>query len=104
PEGKYIAMEWWPDNFLALKAAVEKGVIVLEAAGNGNADFTSPVYNRPQAGFPPDWKNPFNRSLADTGAVLCGAGAPPPGTHGANWGPDRSRLDFSNYGPNVDAQ
>jgi hypothetical protein len=36
--------------------------------------------------------------------VLVGAGAPPPGTHGRNHGPDRSRLDFSNFGACVDAQ
>jgi hypothetical protein len=35
---------------------------------------------------------------------VVGAGAPPPGTHGRNHGPDRSRLDFSNYGSIVDAQ
>src|SRR6185295_8066520 len=39
-----------------------------------------------------------------SGAILVGAGAPPPGTHGRNWGADRSRLDFSNYGAAVDAQ
>jgi len=33
-----------------------------------------------------------------------GAGAPPLNTHGRNHGPDRSRLDFSNYGSIVDAQ
>ena len=35
---------------------------------------------------------------------VVGAGAPPPNTHGADWGPDRSRLDFSNYGARVDVQ
>ncbi|MEK8170065.1 hypothetical protein NKH77_10840 [Streptomyces sp. M19] len=33
-----------------------------------------------------------------------GAGAPPPGTHGRDHGPDRSRLEFSNYGMRLDAQ
>jgi hypothetical protein len=33
-----------------------------------------------------------------------GAGAPPPGTHGHDWGPDRARLGFSNYSASVDAQ
>jgi hypothetical protein len=28
------------------------------------------------------WRNPFNRSLADSGGIIIGAGAPPPGTHG----------------------
>jgi hypothetical protein len=55
-------------------------------------------------GFPASWGNPFRRGVRDSGAILVGAGAPPPGTHGQNWGPDRSRLDFSNYGSAVDVQ
>jgi len=35
---------------------------------------------------------------------VVGAGAPPPGTHGRDNGPDRSRLDFSNWGALIDAQ
>ena len=35
---------------------------------------------------------------------MVGAGAPPPGTHGQDWGPDRSRLSQSNFGWRVDAQ
>jgi len=62
------------------------------------------VYDTPQAGFPATWRNPFKRANRDSGAVLVGAGAPPLGTHGSNWGPDRSRLDFSNYCASVDAQ
>lgn len=48
--------------------------------------------------------NPLNRSNRDSGAIVVGAGAPPPGTHGRDHGPDRSRLDFSNWGAVVDAQ
>jgi len=101
PAGKFIAMEWWHDNYLALKYATEKGVIVTEAAGNGFENLDLPIYNRPEAGFPPTWKNPFNRTLADTGAILCGASAPPT-NQGRDWGPNNSRLDFSNYGNSVD--
>ncbi len=36
--------------------------------------------------------------------MLVGAGAPPPGTHGRDHGPDRSRLGFSNHGARVDTQ
>lgn len=39
-----------------------------------------------------------------SGAIIVGAGAPPPDTHGRDHGPDRSRLDFSNYGERVDTQ
>ena len=100
----YIAMEWWPDDFAAIRYAVDKGIVVVEAAGNGGENLDDPVYNTPAAGFPADWRNPFNRTLRDSGAVLVGAGAPPPGTHGRDHGPDRSRLGFSNYGQAVDAQ
>ena len=74
------------------------------AAGNGARNLDDPIYNTPQTGFPPGWTNPFNRANRDSGAIVVGAGAPPPGTHGRDHGPDRSRLGFSNYGALVDAQ
>jgi hypothetical protein len=100
----YIAVEWWPADFDAIRYAVNKGVIVVEAAGNGSRNLDDPIYNTPQAGFPPGWTNPFNRSNRDSGAIVVGAGAPPPGTHGRDHGPDRSRLGFSNWGSMLDAQ
>jgi subtilisin family serine protease len=101
----FIAVEWWPDDFAAIQYAVSRGVIVVEAAGNGAEDLDDVIYDEPDAGFPDDWTNPFNRSNRDSGAILVGAGAPPPGTHGRDlYGPDRSRLDFSNHGASVDAQ
>jgi len=100
PNNNYIAVEWWPDNYAALKYATDKGVIVIAAAGNGNQDLDNPVYDRPQPGFPSSWNNPFRRNPDDSGCVLAGAGAPKSG----NYGPPRSRLDFSNYGSAVDAQ
>lgn len=78
----YIAVEWWPDDFMAIRYAVNKGIIVVEAAGNGWEDLDHAVYNQPQAGFPSWWKNPFNISNPGSNAVLVGAGSPPTGTHG----------------------
>jgi len=95
----YIAVEWWPDDFLAIQAAVSKGIVVIEAAGNGAQDFADALYNKPGKGFPSDWRNPL-QGVVDSGAIIVGAGAPPGGMHG----PDRSRLDFSNYGVRVDCQ
>jgi hypothetical protein len=100
----YIAIEWWPDDLAAIRYAVARGVVVVEAAGNGARNLDAAIYNTRPPGFPASWRNPFNVNNPTSGAVLVGAGAPPPGTHGRDHGPDRSRLDFSNFGQRVDAQ
>src|SRR6478672_2527369 len=100
----YIAVEWWPDDFAAILNATRSGIIVVEAAGNGAENLDDVLYQTAAAGFPATWRNSFRRTNRDSGAIVVGAGAPPPGTHGQNHGPDRSRLDFSNWGALIDAQ
>ena len=107
----YIAIEWWPDDFAAIRYAISKGIIVVEAAGNGGQDLDASVYNTRPAGFPASWKNPFNPANPSSGAVVVGAGNPPTGIHGRTRHPtrgepytDRARCYFSNYGARVDAQ
>jgi hypothetical protein len=96
----YIAVEWWPDDFAAILFATSRGIIVVEAAGNGAQNLDDAIYGVRPNNFPPAWRNPFNRANPDCGAVIVGAGAPPTLNHG----PDRSRLGFSNFGACVDAQ
>ncbi|MGE7920608.1 PASTA domain-containing protein [Viridibacillus sp. NPDC093762] len=89
----FIPIEWWQDDFDVIQFATAKGIIVVEIAGNGAANLDDELY-----------ENRFNRNHRDSGAILVGAGAPPPGTHDRDHGPDLSRLEFSNYGSIVDAQ
>lgn len=100
----YIAIEWWEDDYAAILSATRRGIIVVEAAGNGAENLDDDLYQVRPSNFPSSWSNSFRRSNRDSGAVFVGAGAPPPGTHGRDHGPDRSRLSFSNYGALIDAQ
>lgn len=102
PNGKYVAMQYWPDIYSAIVAATAKGITVVEAAGNGNENFNLPIFN--------------NTGLQkDSGAIVVGAGIPPTnffdfdgdGGLGAayqNIGVPRSRIWFSNYGKIVNVQ
>ncbi len=100
----YIAIEWWPDDFDAIRYATSRGIIVVEAAGNGAENLDDNIYDTGAQGFPTAWTNPFDRANRDSLSIVVGAGAPPPGTHSRDHGTDRSRLDFSNCGALLDAQ
>jgi len=76
-----IAMEYFQANFAAIETATANGVIVVEAAGNGSANFDDPAYN----GF-------FNRSTRDSGAIMVGA----------SLSTQRSPACFTNFGGRID--
>jgi subtilisin family serine protease len=103
PNNKYVAMQYWDDIFSAIRVATDKGITVVEAAGNGNENFELAVFQ--------------NTGLQkDSGAIVVGAGIPP--TNHVDFGgvPDagiasyaslgvpRSRIWFSNYGKILNVQ
>jgi subtilisin family serine protease len=99
-----IPVQYYPATYAAITyATVIRGVIVVEAAGNGSEDLDDPLYSipQPQIGI---LVSPFNRNIGDNASIIVGAGAPPIGTNGIDNGPDRSRLAFSNFGSCVDVQ
>ncbi len=77
----YVPMEYWPDNFDIIRLATAKGIIVCEAAGNGYQNLDGPEY----LGL-------FDRTVRDSGAIMCGATA----------GSGLFSADFSNNGTRVD--
>ena len=101
PNGKYVAMQYWDDIFSAIRAATDKGITVVEAAGNGDENFDLPIFNG-------------TGLQKDSGAVVVGAGIPPtnwfdffgagPGSGYTEIGVPRSRIWFSNYGKIVSVQ
>jgi len=88
PRGGYVPVEYWDDIFDAIQAATRRGVVVIEAAGNGYEDLDHKAYRRK-----------FDRKKRDSGAIMVGAGGP-----ARDGFADRARLDFSNYGSRVDVQ
>jgi len=88
----YVPVEWYEPYYDAIVTAVGKGIVVVEAAGNGFQNLDDPIYSTGNGGH-----YPF-LSANDSGAIIVGAGAPPsfPGP--------RSRLDYSNFGETVDLQ
>jgi serine protease len=88
PRGRYVPVEYWDDVFDAIRVHTRRGVVIVEAAGNGGEDLDHDVY-----------RGKFDRKRRDSGAIMVGAGGPP-----RDGFSDRERLDFSNYGDRVDVQ
>jgi subtilisin family serine protease len=88
PRGRWIPVELYDDVYLAIATHTARGVVIIEAAGNGAENLDHRVY-----------RGKFDRANRDSGAIMVGAGGPPRVGYR-----DRERLDFSNYGARVDVQ
>jgi hypothetical protein len=80
-------VEYYDDIFEAIKYATDKGIIVIESAGNGGLNLDQKLF-----------EDAFNRSNRDSGALLIGAGGTPAKTN------NLKKLPFSNYGSRLDFQ
>lgn len=85
-----VPIEWQPSWYDAVVLAVGNGIVVVEAAGNGQVDLDDPAFAVGHAPFLPQ---------NDSGAIIVGAGHAPGSTDVA-----RSRHCFSNHGSTVDVQ
>lgn len=90
-----LPAEWDDDVFEAIKAAVARGVVVVEAAGNGGVN----KKNKPTGANLDDplLQGKFNRDNRDSGAIIVGGGDPQTADTSptSNYG---SRLDVQGYG------
>jgi hypothetical protein len=80
---QYGPLEWLQSVFDAVSTATAKGIVVVEAAGNGAVDLDQPACG-----------GLFNRSVRNSRAIIVGAGSPF----------TRERLSFSSYGSRLDVQ
>jgi serine protease len=79
----YAPVENTQADFDAIKNATTRGIIVVEAAGNGQMNLDAPHY-----------EGRFDHNVRDSGAILVGAG-------GAT---NQAPLCFTNFGSRVDVQ
>ncbi len=92
-----VPVEWRESVFDAIETAVAQGVIVVEAASNGEEDLDDPIYTTGNGGHHP-FEVVVGVRQKDSGAILVGS-ANPAGSAAA-----RSRRSTSNYGLRVDVQ
>lgn len=77
-----VAVEFWPHIFEQLQAATEKGIICVEAAGNGNSNLDSIYYDKA-----------FDTSQRDSGCIMVGA---------MKSDSSFTRWSYSNFGKRID--
>lgn len=89
---EYVPVEWYEPYYDAIQLISGNGLIVVEAAGNGNQNLDDPIFSMDNNGHYPFLEENWSE------AILVGAGAV--GIDDVS----RSRLWFSNYGSRIDLQ
>ena len=84
----YVCEEYWQDNFDAIQYAWAKGIVVVEAGGNGAENFDD-------AGL---YGSLFDTTYRNSHAIIVGAGAE------AASASNLQKKSFSNYGERVNLQ
>lgn len=92
PEEGYAPVEWYEPFYDAIQLIAGNGLIVVEAAGNGNRNLDDPMFATDNFGHYPFLEENWSE------AIMVGAGAV--GIDDVS----RSRLWFSNYGSRIDLQ
>lgn len=82
----YVAVENWQAEYDAIFSATARGIIVVEAAGNGGMDLDNSIYN-----------GRFNPSTRDSGAIIVGAAEV-----NSSLITNHNAACFSNHGSRVD--
>jgi hypothetical protein len=82
-------VEYHPAEFDAIRQATARGIVVVEAAGNGSIDLDHPAY-----------QGRFHRAVRDSGAILVGAGEPFTGLP-LCWTNHGSRVDVHAWGESI---
>ncbi|WP_430405453.1 S8 family peptidase [Fluviicola sp.] len=92
PDEGYAPVEWYEPFYDAIQLISGNGLIVVEAAGNGNRNLDDPMFTVDNGGHYPFLEENWSE------AIMVGAGAV--GIDDVS----RSRLWFSNYGSRIDLQ
>lgn len=92
PDEGYAPVEWYEPFYDAVQLISGNGLIVIEAAGNGNRNLDDPMFTADNSGHYPFLEENWSQ------AIMVGAGS-----SGAS-GLERDRLWFSNYGSRIDVQ
>ena len=104
PQGQrgYIAVEWREGDFQAIRNST-RGIVVVEAAGNGAENLDDPVYARRPAGFPRR-DQPLQPRQPVVRPMYGGRWLALPTDPRLRARAPTARLDFSNWGSVVDVQ